>query len=105
MILDLTDPVGTIQMIVSIVILVELIMFLDKEDMSAHIQERVAFYSGIFGKIWGFVKLAGEGFIIIANRLFPRKEKEAQPDIKRDFNEVYQMEDPEEEPEGELKDE
>jgi len=87
MIFDFSDPVGTIQMIFSIWILVELIQFLDKEDMGAHIQERVAFYNRIVGKFWGvlgkvggFLKLAGSGFQIIANRLFPRKEKDQEPE-------------------------
>ncbi len=77
MIFDYTDPIGAIQTIVSIIILVEIIQFMDKDDWSAHIQERAAFYSGIFGKVGGFLKSAFEGFQIIFSRIFSRKEKES----------------------------
>lgn len=80
MILDFADPVGTIQMVLGIIILVELIQLLDKEDLTKHIEGRVKFYSGIFGKVWGFLKVAGSGFKIIGNQLFPRKEKDQEPE-------------------------
>lgn len=96
MIFDVTDPIGAIQTVFSILILVELIQFLDKDDMGAHIQERVAFYSGIFGRIWGFVKLAGSGFQIIFNRIFPTN-KQLHERIVKDMDKIFQMEEPEEE--------
>ena len=84
MIFDYTDPVGAIQTVVSIIILVEIIQFMDKDDWSAHIQERVAFYSGIFGKVGGFLKSAFEGFQIIFSQIFSRKEKDQEEDHEHD---------------------
>ena len=91
MIFDYTDPIGAIQTIFSIIILVEIIQFMDKDDWSAHIQERVAFYNGIFGKVWGFLEAAGSGLKRVFSVIFPRKEKDPQPEKKKPA-EVYQRE-------------
>lgn len=87
MLIDFTDPVGTIQMIIGIVILVELIQLLDKDNLTEHIQGRVTFYNGILGSVWGilvkvggFLKVAGSGFQIIFSRIFPKKEKDQEPE-------------------------
>lgn len=80
MIFDYTDPIGAIQTVFSIIILVEVIQFMDKDDWSAHIKERVAFYNGIFSKVGDGVGKIGAGMQKIIG-LFSRKEKDSQTDI------------------------
>ena len=100
MIFDVTDPIGAIQTVFSILVLVELIQFLDKDDMGAHIQERIAFYSGIFGKVGDGLGKMGAGMQKILG-LFSKKEKDQEEGKKEKPGEVYQMEEePEEEQEG-----
>ena len=96
MIFDVTDPIGAIQTVFSIIILVEIIQFFDKDDMGAHIQERVAFYSGIIGKVGDGLGKIGAGMLKIIG-LFSKKEKDQEAEVREKPGEVYQMEDPEEE--------
>ncbi len=93
MIFDISDPLGAIQTVFSIIILVEIIQFMDKDDWSAHIQERVAFYSGIFGKVGDGLGKIGAGMQKVLG-LFSKKEKDQENEKP---GEVYKMEKPEEE--------
>lgn len=86
MLFDLSDPLGTLQLIVSAVILIELIKGLEAGFEWEYVQKRIAFYTGILGGIWGFLKGAVEGFGIIGQRLFSRIEKDLEEDHKHDPN-------------------
>ena len=106
-ILDLGDIGGTVQLLVSVLFLYELIKIMDAENTGEYIQERIAFYGGFLGrvrggldKVWGFLKLASSGFQIIANRIFPTKKQLHNRSVE-DMDEIFQMEEEEDPFEGE----
>ena len=101
MIFDLSDPIGTVQLIGSILVLYELVKILDSDDTGEHIQDRIEFYRGIIGKVGDGLGKIGSGFQIIFNRIFPTN-KQLHDKIAKDMDEVlFQMEEePEEEHEG-----
>ena len=88
MIFDVTDPIGAIQTVFSILILVELIQFLDKDDMGAHIQERIAFYSGIIGKVGDGLGKMGAGMQKILG-LFSKKEKDQEEEKREKLKQAH----------------
>ncbi len=93
MIFDLSDPIGTVLLIGSILFLYEVVKILDSDDTGEHIQDRIEFYRGIIGKVGDGLGKIGAGMQKVLG-LFSKKEKD-QEDEKP--GKVYQMEEPEEE--------
>lgn len=98
MIFDFTDPVGTLGLIFSALILFELIKVLDAEDQMKHLGKRYKVYKGIIGKVGAGLGVVGSGVQKIFNRIFPTN-KQLHNRIVKDMDaraikkkEIYQME-------------
>ena len=91
MIFDFTDPVGTLGLIFSALVLFELIKMLDAKDQMKHLGERYKVYKGIIGKVGAGLGVVGSSVQRILG-VFSRKKKTKRKRKKKAKTEIYQME-------------